>query len=112
MQSTAYLRSWTVSRALLLSELKLVFCILRLRPQPLDRLRTSFTHDNTNVILHIGVKSYEVSLESQTATVVAEPTLSYEKVLQTITKTGKKVNEGEADGEKRSVEVPAVEAAA
>ncbi|CAG8981942.1 hypothetical protein HYALB_00013823 [Hymenoscyphus albidus] len=54
-----------------------------------------------------GVKSYEVSLETQTATVVAEPTLSYERVLQTIQKTGKKVNTGEADGEKRSVEVVA-----
>jgi len=28
-------------------------------------------------------------------------------VLQTIAKTGKKVNKGEADGEERSVEIPA-----
>ncbi|KAM0330726.1 hypothetical protein ACHAQA_003678 [Verticillium albo-atrum] len=54
-----------------------------------------------------GVKSYEVSLENQTASVVAEPELSYEKVLATIAKTGKKVNSGSADGEERSVEVPA-----
>ena len=54
---------------------------------------------------HTGVKSYEVSLESQTATVVAEPTLSYETVLTTIKKTGKKVNTGEADGETRPVEI-------
>ncbi|CAK7229346.1 Cytosolic copper metallochaperone [Sporothrix bragantina] len=54
-----------------------------------------------------GVKSYEVSLESQSATVVAEPTLSYETVLRTISKTGKKVNSGEADGESRSIELPA-----
>ncbi|CAK7215895.1 Cytosolic copper metallochaperone [Sporothrix curviconia] len=54
-----------------------------------------------------GVKSHEVSLESQSATVVAEPTLSYETVLRTISKTGKKVNSGEADGETRSVELPA-----
>ncbi|CAK7268435.1 Cytosolic copper metallochaperone [Sporothrix epigloea] len=54
-----------------------------------------------------GVKSYDVSLESQTATVVAEPTLSYETVLRTIAKTGKKVNSGEADGDVRSVELPA-----
>ncbi|KAL1896595.1 Cytosolic copper metallochaperone [Sporothrix stenoceras] len=54
-----------------------------------------------------GVKSYEVSLESQSATVVADPTLSYETVLKTISKTGKKVNSGEADGESRSIEVPA-----
>lgn len=56
---------------------------------------------------HIGVESYEVSLESQTATVVAGPDLPYEKVLKTIAKTGKKVNSGEADGEAKSVEVPA-----
>ncbi|KAK3387511.1 hypothetical protein B0H63DRAFT_470201 [Podospora didyma] len=52
-----------------------------------------------------GVKSYEVSLESQTATVVAEADLPYEKVLKTIAKTGKKVNTGEADGVEQSVEV-------
>ncbi|CRK16971.1 hypothetical protein BN1708_020783, partial [Verticillium longisporum] len=45
-----------------------------------------------------GVKSYEVSLENQTASVIAEPELSYEKVLATIAKTGKKVNSGSADG--------------
>ncbi|TPX11872.1 uncharacterized protein E0L32_007370 [Thyridium curvatum] len=54
-----------------------------------------------------GVKSYEVSLESQSATVVAEPSLPYEKVLKTIAKTGKKVNSGSADGVEKSVEVPA-----
>ncbi|OAA57530.1 iron copper transporter [Niveomyces insectorum RCEF 264] len=54
-----------------------------------------------------GVKSYEVSLESQSATVVAEPNLSYETVLRTISKTGKKVNAGEADGVVRSTEVTA-----
>ncbi|KAJ9149809.1 hypothetical protein NKR23_g4055 [Pleurostoma richardsiae] len=52
-----------------------------------------------------GVKSYEVSLDNQSATVVAEPGLSYEKVLQTIAKTGKKVNSGEADGVQKSVEL-------
>ncbi|KAK3314644.1 hypothetical protein B0H66DRAFT_535553 [Apodospora peruviana] len=52
-----------------------------------------------------GVKSYEVSLEHQTATVVAEDSLPYEKVLKTIAKTGKKVNTGEADGVAQSVEV-------
>ncbi|CAK7197506.1 Cytosolic copper metallochaperone [Sporothrix eucalyptigena] len=54
-----------------------------------------------------GVKSYEVSLESQSATVVADPALSYETVLRTISKTGKKVNSGEVDGESRSIELPA-----
>jgi copper chaperone len=50
-----------------------------------------------------GVKSHDVSLENQTATVVAEPSLSYETVLSTIAKTGKKVNSGFADGEEKSV---------
>lgn len=52
-----------------------------------------------------GVKSYEVSLDSQTATVVAESSLEYETVLKTIKKTGKKVNSGEADGETKSIEL-------
>ncbi|PMD27054.1 iron copper transporter [Hyaloscypha hepaticicola] len=52
-----------------------------------------------------GVKSYEVSLDTQTATVVAAPDLAYETVLKTIKKTGKKVNTGEADGEVKSVEI-------
>lgn len=54
-----------------------------------------------------GVKSYEVSLDTQTAKVVADDSLPYEKVLKTIAKTGKKVNSGEADGVAQSVEVPA-----
>ncbi|CAL3972037.1 hypothetical protein PZA11_005259 [Diplocarpon coronariae] len=57
-----------------------------------------------------GVKSFDVSLDTQTATVIAEPSLSYEQVLTTISKTGKKVNSGEADGESRSV-APVVAAA-
>jgi copper chaperone len=51
------------------------------------------------------VKTYDVSLETQTATVVTEPALGYETVLRTIKKTGKKVNSGEADGEEKSVEL-------
>ncbi|KAL1883286.1 Cytosolic copper metallochaperone [Diaporthe australafricana] len=54
-----------------------------------------------------GVESYEVSLDSQTATVVAKNDLPYDKVLATIAKTGKKVNSGEADGQAQSVEVAA-----
>ncbi|KIM95206.1 hypothetical protein OIDMADRAFT_45173 [Oidiodendron maius Zn] len=54
-----------------------------------------------------GVKSYDVSLDTQIATVVAEPSLEYETVLRTIKKTGKKVNSGEADGETKSVELDA-----
>ncbi|EEH16528.1 hypothetical protein PABG_06615 [Paracoccidioides brasiliensis Pb03] len=50
-----------------------------------------------------GVKSYTVNLESQTATVVADPSLEYDTVLSTIKKTGKTVNSGEADGEPKDV---------
>ena len=59
------------------------------------------------IFYSLGVKSYEVSLENQTATVVAEPTLDYTTVLKTIAKTGKKVNKGVADGVEQSIEVPA-----
>ncbi|KAJ5740945.1 Metal homeostasis factor ATX1 [Penicillium malachiteum] len=51
-----------------------------------------------------GVKSFDVSLESQTATIATEPSLSYETVLAAIKKTGKTVNSGEADGQTMSVE--------
>lgn len=58
-------------------------------------------------LLPTGVKSFDVSLDTQTASVVADASLPYEKVLKTIAKTGKKVNTGEADGVAQSVEVPA-----
>lgn len=57
------------------------------------------------LIILTGVKSYTVSLETQTATVIADAGLDYDKVLRTIAKTGKKVISGEADGEERGVEV-------
>jgi copper chaperone len=44
------------------------------------------------------VKSYNVSLETQTADVTTEEQLAYETVLEKIKKTGKTVNSGEADG--------------
>ncbi|KAF7714708.1 Heavy metal-associated domain-containing protein [Penicillium ucsense] len=50
-----------------------------------------------------GVKSFDVSLDTQTANVVTEPALSYETVLATIKKTGKTVNSGEADGQTMEV---------
>jgi copper chaperone CopZ len=59
-------------------------------------------------VMFTGVDSYEVSLENQTAVVHAKPEdLSYEKVLETIKKTGKKVNSAEVDGVAQSIEVPA-----
>ncbi|PLB44062.1 putative heavy metal ion transporter [Aspergillus steynii IBT 23096] len=50
-----------------------------------------------------GVKSFDVSLDSQSALVTTEPSLSYETVLVTIKKTGKAVTGGEADGQAMSV---------
>lgn len=50
-----------------------------------------------------GVKSYNVSLETQTADIVTEDSLSYETVLEKIKKTGKAVKSGEADGSPRDV---------
>ncbi|KAK6064024.1 heavy-metal-associated domain-containing protein [Seiridium cupressi] len=53
-----------------------------------------------------GVESYDVSLEKQEATVIAQPQLDYETVLKTIKKTGKTVNSGEADGVSKSIDLP------
>ncbi|KAH6639782.1 hypothetical protein C7974DRAFT_138806 [Boeremia exigua] len=50
-----------------------------------------------------GVKSYNVSLETQTADIVTEESLSYETVLEKIKKTGKTVKSGEADGTPRDI---------
>ena len=44
------------------------------------------------------MKSYEVSLEKQTADVVANPELEFATVLEKIKKTGKTVKGAEADG--------------
>lgn len=49
----------------------------------------------------LGVDSYEVSLDTQTAKVVTS--LPYSTVLEKIQKTGKKVNSGKADGVEQSV---------
>lgn len=50
-----------------------------------------------------GVKSYNVSLDSQTADIVTEDNVSYETVLEKIKKTGKTVNSGEADGKSMAI---------
>ncbi|OAP61030.1 hypothetical protein AYL99_06034 [Fonsecaea erecta] len=50
-----------------------------------------------------GVKDYKVSLDTQTADVTTEDSVSYETVLEKIKKTGKTVNSGEADGIAMSV---------
>ncbi|EFE44516.1 hypothetical protein TRV_00706 [Trichophyton verrucosum HKI 0517] len=53
--------------------------------------------------LNAGVKSFEVSLDAQTAQVITEPSVSYEDVLAVIKKTGKAVTKGEADGVEMAV---------
>ena len=49
------------------------------------------------------MKSFDVSLDTQTADVTTNDSLSYEQVLEKIKKTGKTVNSGEADGQTMSV---------
>jgi copper chaperone len=56
-----------------------------------------------------GVKTYNVSFDTQTAEVVTEESVDYSTVLEKIKKTGKKVKSGEADGKKMRVEEPLVE---
>ncbi|KAF1986617.1 hypothetical protein K402DRAFT_332172 [Aulographum hederae CBS 113979] len=52
-----------------------------------------------------GVKSFDVSLDSQTAEVITnDDSLTFDTVLKTIKKTGKKVNSGEKDGEPQTVD--------
>ena len=51
-----------------------------------------------------GVKSYNVSLEDQTADVTTEEKLAYKDVLAKIQKTGKTVTAGQADGVTMDVE--------
>jgi len=58
---------------------------------------------DANPHLHTGVKSYDVSLDTQTAIITTEPSLDYDTVLEKIKKTGKKVNSGEADGQSMAV---------
>ncbi|EMF08541.1 iron/copper transporter Atx1 [Sphaerulina musiva SO2202] len=54
-----------------------------------------------------GVKEFNVSLETQTAEITTDESVSYATVLEKISKTGKKVNSGEADGVPQSIEVTA-----
>jgi copper chaperone len=71
------------------------------KPNSLHSLSTANPNSQITIlkiIIKIGVKSYTVSLDDQTATVQADESLPYDKVLQTIKKTGKTVNSGLADG--------------
>jgi Heavy-metal-associated domain len=64
-------------------------------PRPPPLLEPTLTD---TLFFTTGVKSYNVSLETQTADVTADEKLAYETVLEKIKKTGKTVNSGEADG--------------
>jgi len=46
-----------------------------------------------------GVKSYDVSLDKQTAEITADESLDYATVLEKIKKTGKTIKGAEADGQ-------------
>ncbi len=65
---------------------------------------TTGWHFEQHLTFPPGIESYTVSLEDQTATVIAKPELEYDTVLSTIKKTGKKVNSAEVDGVEKAVE--------
>ncbi|GAB1200985.1 hypothetical protein APSETT444_010369 [Aspergillus pseudonomiae] len=50
-----------------------------------------------------GLKSLDISLEQQTVSIVAEPSLSYDAVLAAIKEKGKDVHSGEIDGVPHSI---------
>jgi hypothetical protein len=69
-------------------------------PRPLARVSSLCIYSKRPQLTDhpTGVKDFSVSLDTQTADVTAEESLSYETVLEKIKKTGKQVNSGEADG--------------
>ena len=56
-----------------------------------------------DTVWSLGVKSYDVSLEKQSADVTTEPSLSYETLLEKLKKTGKTIKSAEKDGETLAV---------
>lgn len=67
-------------------------------PSPSHPPLTTTPTDHRPPGISTGVKSYDVSLETQTADVVTEEAVAYETVLEKIKKTGKVVRGGVADG--------------
>lgn len=61
-------------------------------------LALSFRECSWVLTMYQGIKSYNVSLENQTAEIYAEESLKYETVLEKIKKTGKQIKSGEKDG--------------
>ena len=70
----------------------------RQAPTRLSFLRIPCVFSKLTSFIGLGVKEYNVSLDTQTADVTAVDSLSYEAVLEKIKKTGKTVNSGEKDG--------------
>jgi len=68
-----------------------------------NRLSLHYLSVANILTIHVGVKTYNVSLDTQTADVQTEESVSYETVLEKIKKTGKVVNSGEADGQSMAV---------
>jgi copper chaperone len=71
--------------------------------KPSSSYAPSKLHSVDSLLPRPGVKSFDVSLDTQTASVVTEPSLEYTTVLEKIKKTGKKVNSAEADGQPQAV---------
>jgi copper chaperone len=67
----------------------------------MDRVLRSYHFDADK--LSPGVKEFDVSLDSQTATIKTDESVDYTTVLEKIKKTGKAVNSGEADGVAQAV---------
>jgi copper chaperone len=63
----------------------------------------SLSHFGDTDSLPPGVKEFDVSLDSQTATIKTDESVDYTTVLEKIKKTGKAVNSGEADGVAQAV---------
>jgi copper chaperone len=66
---------------------------------------TSFeTNNSINNPFLTGVKSYDVSLDKQTAEITADESLDYATVLEKIKKTGKTIKGAEVDGKAQAFE--------
>ncbi|KNG90653.1 metal homeostasis factor ATX1 [Aspergillus nomiae NRRL 13137] len=59
--------------------------------------------DHSAMDLSTGLKSLDISLEQQTVSIVAEPSLPYDAVLAAIKEKGKDVHSGEIDGVPHSI---------
>jgi copper chaperone len=70
---------------------------------PTGPLNQCLQYSDLTSDIYIGVKSYDVSLEKQTADVTTDDSINYATLLEKIKKTGKTVNSAEADGVAQAV---------